>query len=192
MTDPLPQQPPLPPPDWNAGGMQDTPNGYQSAPAAAVDSVGPNGAPFASFGSRVGGSLIDGIFSLLVFVPGAIFFLIDNAITAIIGGILMLAGFVLATYLIYWLPGETKQTPGKRMMGTEMVDSTTGAPIGGGRMVLRQLIGGWANSVACYLGWLWPLFDKKNQTFADKIASSVVVEGNKGGLFPLFPNGKPF
>ena len=31
------------------------------------------------------------------------------------------------------------------------------------------------DSLVCYLGWLWPLWDSKNQTFADKIMSTVVI-----------------
>ncbi len=31
------------------------------------------------------------------------------------------------------------------------------------------------DSVACHLGWLWPLWDQKRQTFADKIVGTVVV-----------------
>ena len=31
------------------------------------------------------------------------------------------------------------------------------------------------DSLVCYLGWLWPLWDPKNQTLADKVMSTVVV-----------------
>ena len=27
----------------------------------------------------------------------------------------------------------------------------------------------------CYIGYLWPIWDAKNQTFADKIMSTVVI-----------------
>ena len=32
------------------------------------------------------------------------------------------------------------------------------------------------DSLPCYIGYLWPLWDTKRQTFADKIMNSVVVE----------------
>jgi hypothetical protein len=32
------------------------------------------------------------------------------------------------------------------------------------------------DSLACYIGWLWPLWDGKKQTFADKVCSTVVVQ----------------
>jgi hypothetical protein len=28
-------------------------------------------------------------------------------------------------------------------------------------------------SLACYVGWLWPLWDAKKQTFADKVCGTV-------------------
>jgi hypothetical protein len=31
------------------------------------------------------------------------------------------------------------------------------------------------DSLACYVGWLWPIWDSKRQTFADKIMKTVVV-----------------
>ncbi len=31
------------------------------------------------------------------------------------------------------------------------------------------------DSLACYIGWLFPLWDAKRQTFADKIISTVVI-----------------
>ncbi len=31
------------------------------------------------------------------------------------------------------------------------------------------------DSLACYIGWLFPIWDAKRQTFADKIISTVVV-----------------
>jgi hypothetical protein len=31
------------------------------------------------------------------------------------------------------------------------------------------------DSLPCYIGFLWPLWDAKRQTFADKILSTVVV-----------------
>jgi hypothetical protein len=31
------------------------------------------------------------------------------------------------------------------------------------------------DSLACYIGWLFPIWDAKRQTFADKIVSTVVI-----------------
>ena len=31
------------------------------------------------------------------------------------------------------------------------------------------------DSLACYIGWLFPIWDAKRQTFADKIVKTVVI-----------------
>ena len=48
------------------------------------------------------------------------------------------------------------------------------APIGPGRSFLRQ-VAHILDALPCYLGYLWPLWDSKRQTFADKIMTTVVV-----------------
>jgi hypothetical protein len=46
--------------------------------------------------------------------------------------------------------------------------------MGGGMCFFRQLAH-YVDSLACYLGWLWPLWDARHQTLADKIMGTVVV-----------------
>jgi uncharacterized RDD family membrane protein YckC len=62
-------------------------------------------------------------------------------------------------------------------MGIKLVDERTGQPIGPGMSFVRDL----AHTLDgfFYLGYLWPLWDDKRQTFADKILSTVVVEAPK-------------
>lgn len=70
------------------------------------------------------------------------------------------------------------QTIGNRAPGIRIADERTGAPIGFGRSVLRSFV-----RIALYvclvipglLNDLWPLWDKKNQTIADKAARCVMV-----------------
>ena len=59
-------------------------------------------------------------------------------------------------------------------MGIKLVEERTGQPIGAGMCFVRDLahiLDGFF-----YLGYLWPLWDNKRQTFADKILTTVVVE----------------
>ncbi len=51
---------------------------------------------------------------------------------------------------------------------------STGQPMGAGLCFVRQLAH-YADSLVCYLGWFWPLWDSRNQTLADKIMNTVVV-----------------
>ncbi|MFF7700051.1 RDD family protein [Streptomyces lydicus] len=70
--------------------------------------------------------------------------------------------------------GSTGQTPGKKAMNIRLVKETTGQPIGFGMAFVRKLchiLDGF-----CCLGYLWPLWDEKSQTFADKIVGTVVVK----------------
>jgi len=75
--------------------------------------------------------------------------------------------------------GSTGQTLGKKVMKIQVVDEVTGATIGYARAFLR-----WAVAIVlfmlCYIpgiiDGLWPLFDKKRQSFHDKAAKSLVIE----------------
>jgi uncharacterized RDD family membrane protein YckC len=46
--------------------------------------------------------------------------------------------------------------------------------MGAGLCFVRQLAH-YIDSLVCYLGWLWPLWDDRKQTLADKIMGTVVV-----------------
>ncbi|MFE0374343.1 RDD family protein [Streptomyces inhibens] len=70
--------------------------------------------------------------------------------------------------------GSTGQTPGKKALGIKVIKETTGQPLGFGMTFVRYLCR-YLNGLLCGIGWLWPLWDEKNQTFADKIVGTVVV-----------------
>jgi hypothetical protein len=55
------------------------------------------------------------------------------------------------------------------------VRETDGQLLGFGRALGRKLCH-LLDLVPCYLGFLWPAWDTKKQTFADKIVSSVVLK----------------
>ncbi|GAA2331132.1 RDD family protein [Streptomyces caniferus] len=70
--------------------------------------------------------------------------------------------------------GGTGQTPGKKALGIKVLKETTGQPLGFGMTFVRYICR-YLNGLLCGIGWLWPLWDDKNQTFADKIVGTVVV-----------------
>ena len=70
--------------------------------------------------------------------------------------------------------GSTGQSVGKQVLGTRLISIQTNQPIGAGMAFLRQLCH-ILDGLPCYLGYLWPLWDSKRQTFADKIVGTVVV-----------------
>ena len=167
-------------------------------PAYAVPSE-PWG-PLANWGTRVAASLIDALLSLvgLVFYAVGIPLLVagapDRSFDTTTGtyestgtgstGLVVLGiafmGLGVLTVLAIQLwnrvfrMGRTGQSLGKRVMGIRLVEEYTGRPMGAGMCLVREIahtLDGFA-----YVGYLWPLWDPKRQTFADKILSTVVVE----------------
>jgi uncharacterized RDD family membrane protein YckC len=123
------------------------------------------GSPFASWGRRVLGYLID-IVALLVII---------EVVRLIGGGLIVEAVIYLAGLaLLGWMNGASGRTPGKRVVGIRVVRDADGRVLGGGLGLVRALCH-FLDTVSCFVGWLWPLWDSKNQTFADKIVASVVL-----------------
>jgi uncharacterized RDD family membrane protein YckC len=72
------------------------------------------------------------------------------------------------------LQGRTGASLAKRWLGLSLVDQHTLRPLGTGRALLRDvahLLDTWS----AYIGYLWPLWDERRQTFADKVVGTVVV-----------------
>ncbi|MGW4788580.1 RDD family protein [Streptomyces sp. NPDC004230] len=70
--------------------------------------------------------------------------------------------------------GRTGQTLGKSALGIRSARADDGRPLGIGRALGRRLLQP-LNCVFLGLGWWWPLWDTRSQTFADKIVSAVVI-----------------
>lgn len=165
------------PPEAAQGAAASTPGpavpGYAAGPPAGA----PNPGQYADWGTRVVATLIDAAAAFAVALVGlilaAIFGSISTALGALIGIIVYIAAIGISFYFAY-LTGETGQSPGKRVMGIKVVNEQTGQPIGGGMGIVRNLAH-IADSIVCYIGFLFPLWDAKRQTFADKILTTVVL-----------------
>ncbi|ORV47605.1 RDD family protein, partial [Mycobacterium conspicuum] len=70
--------------------------------------------------------------------------------------------------------GTTGSSVGKSVMKFKVVSETTGQPIGFGMSVVRQLAH-IVDGIICYVGYLFPLWDAKRQTLADKIMTTVCL-----------------
>lgn len=99
--------------------------------------------------------------------------------------------YILA-YLVtiaYWLwnwgfkQGTTGQTIGKGIMKFKVVSEKTGQPIGFLMSIVRQ-IAHVVDTLVCYIGWLFPLWDAKRQTLADKIMSTICLPADQVALNP--------
>ena len=89
----------------------------------------------------------------------------------------VLAWAVGLAYLIWnygYRQGTTGSSLGKSVMKIKVVSEVTGQPIGFGMSVVRQ-IAHFIDAIICFIGFLFPLWDAKRQTLADKIMTTVVL-----------------
>jgi uncharacterized RDD family membrane protein YckC len=163
---------------------------------------GPLGAPqgLASWGQRAGAYLIDVAPPYAVVLIGYLVMLGSITAGLIIVLIGALAGFGWSVYNRWIQGGKTGQSLGKRVVGIRLLGEQTGQPIGAGMAFARDLAH-FLDGAACYIGFLWPLWDEKRQTFADKVLTTVVIQSPAGpggpggaqqpGAFPAQPGGYP-
>jgi uncharacterized RDD family membrane protein YckC len=89
--------------------------------------------------------------------------------------------------------GQTGQSPGMRVIGLKAVGKDSGQVIGTGLGVARWLVHvvlGFLCFIGALLDYLWPLWDGRKQTIADKAVSSVVLVVPKQA-FSLQPPATP-
>lgn len=171
--------PPPPPPPPGGGYGTPPPAGYGTPPQPGygappggqpmgypAGAAPAPGGPYADWPKRVVSALID-------FVAPFIVAVILSRISSGLGFVAYLAALAWALYNAY-LGGQTGQSYGKQIAGTRLVSETTGQPIGGAMGIGRYFVH-ILDSLPCYLGFLWPLWDAKRQTFADKVLKTVVV-----------------
>src|SRR5918996_370169 len=187
------QQPPPPP-----GNYPPPPQGGYPPPPAPPGQALPKEA-YTHWISRVGAAIVDFIpFAIIVGIgQGIAFGTADNQCVSnggeydygvyctstfsAIGVIFLALGWILA--IAYWLwnwgyrQGKTGSSIGKSVLKFKVVSEKTWEPIGFGMSIVRQ-IAHIVDGLVCYIGYLWPLWDAKRQTFADKIMSTVCVPLN--------------
>jgi uncharacterized RDD family membrane protein YckC len=169
--------PPYPGPNYPGGPDGSHSPGYGS------------GAPaYSPWIKRVGAYLID---AALVSVPLSILFLVtgpelqettENGVTTytldslpIVYSVGVIAICLFAIWNLIIRQGKTGQSIGKSVLKMTCISEATGQPLGAGKQFLRQICH-FLDSLLCYLGYLWPIWDSKRQTFADKIIASIVVD----------------
>ncbi|MER7608144.1 RDD family protein [Nocardioides sp. NPDC127503] len=195
-------QPSAPPPPPAQGyGAPAAPTGYGAAPAGY--GYGAPTPPYASWGARAGAFIIDGLVGAVAMIPFWIGYGLliggaaaggvaeydpntgmytdagePNGALMAIGGLLMFIGFLVSLAYLFWnyglKQGKTGYSIGKGVLGIKVVKEADGQVLGTwfsiGRFFVHYL-----DQLACYIGYLWPLWDDKRQTFADKILSTIVI-----------------
>jgi hypothetical protein len=90
---------------------------------------------------------------------------------------LMISVVIGLAYIVWnygYRQGTTGSSIGKSIMKFKVVSEKTWQPIGFGMSVVRQLAH-IVDGIICYIGYLFPLWDAKRQTLADKIMTTVCV-----------------
>ena len=167
-------------------------NPYAGA-AAHKPSFGFGG--YAGWSTRVGAYLIDYLASMVAGLPLWVGYGIliantstttnpDGTTTSEYSGsvavpvILIAIGAVLSIAFFIWniclRQGRTGASIGKSVLAIRLVNTDL-QPIGAGWSFLRYLLH-IVDAIPCYLGYFWPIWDSRKQTFADKIMTTFVIQ----------------
>jgi uncharacterized RDD family membrane protein YckC len=149
----------------------------QGGAAAPVPTVGSPYGDLADWGTRAVGYLIDAAFALVLWIVGFIVVIVLSVVSDTLGAIVGVLLYVALSFIFLYygfLVGSKGRSPGMAIMGLTCIGEQTGQSIGGGMGVVRT-IAHIVDSIICYIGWLFPLWDPKRQTLADKIVKTVVV-----------------
>lgn len=85
-------------------------------------------------------------------------------------------GIVWMVYNKGFLEGKTTQSIGKKALGMHTVGQLTGQPLGFG-VAFGRLLLLWIDFAICYIGVLWPAWDKDRQCLvSDKLTKAVVYK----------------
>ena len=153
--------------------------GYPGAsmpPAPYSQPSGPGG-ELAQWPTRAIGYLID----IALYIPGYILYIIGAPKVDARGnvGSFGIAYFIGMLYILgiaiwnRWIKGSQGQTVGRKIAGVKLVNAQ-GQPLGTAMAFVRDLAH-IIDGVICYIGYLFPLWDAKRQTIADKIMNTYVV-----------------
>jgi uncharacterized RDD family membrane protein YckC len=169
------------------GAQPAAPAGAYTYAAPTTAGLGPGGDPvtglrLASWGRRLGGFLIDFLVLIALFIPVIVYAgatsdpdtgEIDDGPAAI-----LVLTILLVPFLYPWLMlGLRGATLGKLAVGIVVVRAEDGQRFGLlralGRVLSVSLLG--LITIPLLLSYLWPLWDRRNQTLHDKMASTIVV-----------------
>ncbi len=132
----------------------------------------------AGFGLRYGAWMFDFLITLIAIM---VFTFVVTAASrrSVVGSntdLLIVAGLTLLLFVLNFvvLAGAGGQTAGMRILGIYIV-RVDGRPFSMKQALLRHLIGYPLSTAAFFLGFLWMLWDPRQQGWHDKLARTIVV-----------------
>jgi uncharacterized RDD family membrane protein YckC len=181
------QQPPQQQPPYGTQPPYGAPQpGYGQPPAPAAGGYVADqpgyymGRALANWPQRVGAYLIDYLIAAIpAFLAVILFSGTDQGETpsagaGVVAFLLYLVSLGIWIYNRAIQQGRTGQSWGKQVLNLRLVRMADGQPMGGGMAFVRDLAH-IIDALPCYIGYLFPLWDARRQTFADKIMSTVVL-----------------
>ena len=132
----------------------------------------------AGFWRRFTASFIDGILIVLVTIPlsylyfGPAYF--DENTPTFFGPVDFIINYILPFIIVIAFWKIKSATPGKMLLGIKIIDAKHGGQPSTGQFIGRYL-GYILSTVVIFLGYFWMLWDKRKQTWHDKLASTLVV-----------------
>jgi len=163
----------------------DQPYAGQPIPGIPLEPASMSGPdePYAQWWRRVVAVLVDNLLQL----PFVVVSLIGSALATghdatasdVIGGLVIsIAAGIGSLWFAIWnqyvRQGRRGASLGKACVGILVLSERDARPIGGWMTFLRS----WVHLVDAFslgIGYLWPLWDAKRQTFADKLMNTVVL-----------------
>lgn len=144
----------------------------------------PTDPPYAGYGRRVLASLLDGVVGLVALLPLLGVLVLTSRLAPagfgettpglVLLGVAAAVPLLVGLWNLVWRQGRTGQSVGKRVLGIELAGRAAPGPVGIGRAFARWVLRP-VDTAPLLLGLLWPLWDRRRQTFSDKLVSTVVV-----------------
>lgn len=145
-------------------------------PGAPMVPMAPLGRPpLVDWPKRAMGGVIDYVAAgVAISIIGSVVSNISTGLGSVVNALLGIGWMIYLGHK----SGTTGVTLGRSIAKTKLVSEETGLPIGSMNGIIRQ-VAHIVDSIICYIGWLFPLWDAKRQTIADKIMKTVVVDNSQ-------------
>ncbi len=132
---------------------------------------------YVGFWMRFAASIIDSILIMLLVYPlMAIIFGWDNVIAGNVNpGVSLLLELALpaVAVIVFWI--YRSATPGKMVVGAQIVDANTLGKPSTGKLIGRYFAY-YVSTIPLLLGFVWIAFDKRKQGWHDKLAGTLVIK----------------